>query len=291
MAVDRGDVISPEQALSLLNRSALVQTLTQSLVDKPLFYVWRLIALSELPFARQLPYTQALIDRVYDRLATPFGFSLSGDRSQFLPCYNAMIITALCRLGEANTDAVRQGVEWIITHQPMKRGVPVSAPGFRFDRFGGCFNDSPCYIGLAKSVFALLHYQRATGDASVQEKLNEGTEYLLNHHLIYRLSTPTPITNHILDLSFPESYHLNAVELIRFVALANRMHDSRTEPLKQALLTKKNNDHGWYCNFRYRGDGYVPFDQGRKSGAWVTYVIQQALASSLVNDGSASHAH
>ena len=62
MAVDRGDVISPEQALSLLNRSALVQTLTQPLVDKPLFYVWRLIALSELPFARQLPYTQALLD-------------------------------------------------------------------------------------------------------------------------------------------------------------------------------------------------------------------------------------
>jgi len=46
-----------------------------------------------------------------------------------------------------------------------------------------------------------------------------------------------PITNHILDIIFPESYHLNIVELVRFASEANLLRDERTRSAVDFLLT------------------------------------------------------
>lgn len=173
---DHGLEISVEQALSILSESVVVQRLVAKLIDKSLFYTWRLIAMSEIPFAQHLDYTQDLISRVYSKMSTDMGFSLSGDSTMFLPCYNAMIVSALCRLGRAKDEQVVKAVEWIINNQPMERGLEVRIPDLNFDRYGGCFKATPCYIGLAKSVFALHDYYKATGDTSVERKLDQGIE-------------------------------------------------------------------------------------------------------------------
>ncbi|WP_196160539.1 hypothetical protein [Reinekea sp. G2M2-21] len=276
IARDKGNSISQSEALYLLEQSELIKKLTRDWKDDALFYIWKLIALSEIPYTQNLNYTHKLIDRVFKKLATPFGFSLSGDEKYFLPCYNAMLVSAMCRLGLANEEQVKNGVEWIITYQPMERGLPVSIPGFRFDRFGGCFNSSPCYIGVAKSAIALFNYWKYTDDPDVLNKLEQGKEYLLEHHLVNRLSKTEPITSHILDISFPESYHLNIVELIRFASNAQLLDDPRTQYAVSYLQNKKV-DSGWKTNFRYKANGYTAFDDGRKPGDWVTYIINSAL--------------
>lgn len=275
--MDEGEKVSEKEALLKLEQSKLVAKLTKELVDKPLFYVWRIIALSEIPEAKHLDYTKNLIDRIYEKLSTPFGFSLSGDEKMFLPCYNAMLISALCRLGRANDIQVKNAVKWINTFQPMERNISVNIPNFNFNRFGGCYNKTPCYIGLAKSVIALFNYRKETGDETVNQKLEQGIEYLLNHQLIMRLSKEKPITHHILDISFPESYHLNIVELIRFASEAGLLKDKRTDKAGQILESIKNKDGGWKVNYRYKADGYTVFDTGRKSGEWVTYIINKSL--------------
>lgn len=263
ISIDNGLSISRNEALQLLAQSELVKKLTRDWSDDPLFYVWRLIALSEIPFARHLGYTSRLIDRVFEKLATPFGFSLSGDEKYFLPCYNAMLVSAMCRLGQSKSEHVLNGVEWITTYQPMERGLSVSIPKFNFDRFGGCFKHAPCYIGVAKSVFALFSYWEATGDTGVNEKLKQGKEYLLKHDLVRKLGDGTPITRHIMDISFPESYHLNIVELIRFAANASLLDDPRSQYAIRYLETKKGKS-GWETDFSYRSNGYTIFDDGRK---------------------------
>jgi hypothetical protein len=278
ISVDKGLEFSRFEALDLLAQSELVKKLTLDWSDDPLFYVWRLIALSEIPYAEHLDYTRKLIDRVFEKLSTPFGFSLSGDEKYFLPCYNAMLVSAMCRLGQSKSDHVLNGVEWINTHQPMERGLSVSVPKFRFDRFGGCFKQTPCYIGVAKSVFALFSYWEATGDASNNVKLEKGKEYLLEHHLVKKLSDDTPITRHIMDVSFPESYHLNIVELIRFAGNASLLDDPRAQ-FAIHYLEKKKGSLGWKTDFRYRANGYTAFDDGKKTGDWVSYIINQALSA------------
>lgn len=58
---------------------------------------------------------------------------------------------------------------------------------------------------------ALIEYQRASGCYDFVSKKEQGVEYILKHHLYKRLHTDQPITKHILDICFPESYHLNIV--------------------------------------------------------------------------------
>lgn len=273
---DRGNLVSMHEAIPRLKQSELVKKLTSDLIDNPLFYTWRVIALSEIPYAQELDYTKKLIDRVYEQLSTPFGFSLSGDEKQFLPCYNAMLVSAMCRLGQANNETVLNAVKWINEFQPMEREVKVSAPGLKFDRYGGCFKSTPCYIGLAKSVFALFNYQQASGDKFASRKIEQGIDYLLEHHFIKKLHKNEPITPHILDISFPESYHLNIVELIRFAGAANLLADERAKPAIEFLQNAKTKEDTWKVNFRYRSAGYTVFDKGRDS-SWVTHIIRNAL--------------
>lgn len=81
--IDEGQDFSIEQALKRLDQSLLVQQLTSIIVEKRLFYTWRLIALSEIPFAQHLSYTQDLIARIYSKMSTDNGFSMSGDDRMF----------------------------------------------------------------------------------------------------------------------------------------------------------------------------------------------------------------
>lgn len=275
--LDSGRAVSEREAIKQLKQSELVTRLTADMVEKPLFYVWRLICLSEIPYAQHLDYTKNLIDRVYEKLSMDAGFSLSGDERQFLPCYNAMLVSAMCRLEEADSQQVACAVEWINRFQPMERGVTVSVPGIRFDRYGGCFNNTPCYIGVSKSVFALFDYQQATGNRFSEQKIEQGIEYILSHGLVYKIHHPEPITQHILDISFPETYHVNIVELIRFAARLKRLNDPRIKPSLDYLLSKQDADGCWKIDYRYKSEGYIAFDKARKTADWVTYVIRSAL--------------
>lgn len=274
---DNGQIFSEEQISEIFEQSELVKDLISDFPEKPLSLVWRLICISEIPFSNLLLYTQKLIDKVYEMLATPFGFSLSGNEKHFLPCYNAMIASALCRLGRAEDEQVKNALNWINQNQPMERGVEVDIPNFRFDRFGGCFNKTPCYIGIAKSAIALQTYRNITNDFSYEIKLRKGTDYMLQHKLFKRQSKDEPITRHILDISFPESYHLNIVELIRFVNAGKLLYDDRAKELIDYLKSKQTKDGNWKVSFRYKAEGYTIFDRGKVTHEWVTYIIKKSL--------------
>jgi hypothetical protein len=279
---DNGIKLSKEQAIAELKQSAIIKRLTSDIIEKPLFYVWRLIALSEIPYTIYLDYTQSLIERIYSKLSTLYGFSLSGNEKMFLPCYNAMLVSALSRLGRAEDLEVKNAVNWIIANQPMERGMEVAFPKLKFDKYGGCFHKTPCYIGLAKSVMALIEYRKATGNNEGNDKIAQGVEYILKHQLYKRLKTGKPITGRILDISFPESYHLNIVELLRIVKEANHMVDERTKDAMAFILNQKHKDGGWKVSHRYKADGYLVFDQGSRPGEWVSYILNSLIKPNLL---------
>lgn len=273
---DNGQIFSDRQIIDKLQKSELVVELTSDLPEKPLALVWRLICISEIPYSNKLDYTQKLIDKIYEKLATPFGFSLSGDEKTFLPCYNAMIVSALCRLGRATDQQVRNAVEWINTNQPMQKGKKVAIPNFNFEKYGGCFEKTPCYIGLAKSVFALRDFKEQTTETKYDKQLMKGTTYILEHKFLKRISKDEPITKHITDISFPETYHLNAVDLLRFANKANLMQNENTKDLIKLINERKTKGGKWKNNFKYKADGYVIFDKDKES-EWTTNIIKQAL--------------
>ena len=192
-------------------------------------------------------------------------------------CYNAMLVSALYRLGRSGDVEVKQAVDWIMTFQPMELGVLVSIPKLKFEKYGGCFNNTPCYIGLAKSVMALIEYKKDSKNNIVNDKIEKGVEYMLEHNLFRRKSIGKPITGRILDISFPESYHLNVVELVRIINEAKFINDERVNDAISFLLSQKQKEGKWKIDYRYKADGYLIFDQGSKPGDWVSYIINQAI--------------
>lgn len=276
--VDAGLLLSDDTIGELLDASLLVRDLTAEGVSKPLAMVWRLIALSEIPYAERLPYTRDLITRVVEELGCEMGFSLSGDAKMFLPCYNSMLLSAFCRLGMHEHPLVQKGVQWIIGNQPFSRNKPIQSLGkLSFDRYGGCFKNTPCYIGIVKATHALVTYNRSVTDSAVQAKAAEGIEYILSHALFKRKSTGTPITKHMLDLSFPESYHTNIVDLLRLMVIAGVDRDPRMSEAVAYVKGKVLADNRWRVSFRYKADGYRVFDKGRQPAEWLSYILKSFL--------------
>lgn len=276
--IDSGEQITLDAVSHHLNNSSILQDIISVEATKPLAMIWKLIALSEIPYAETVSYTQNLIKRVYKSMSTDMGFSLNGTEQHFLPCYNSMLISALCRLGRHEDQEVKNGIKWIVDHQPFTRGAIIDTiNGASFNRYGGCFKSTPCYIGVVKATNALFSYTLKCANEEVSGKAHEGLEYILSHQLFKRKTSNKPITKHIMDISFPESYHTNIVDLLRLMALAQVKNDSRIDDAISYVKSKAVGQNQWRISFRYRAEGYSVFDKGRQPAEWVSHIIVDAL--------------
>ncbi len=272
----RQHIQNPEE---LLHNSALVQALTATFEKKPMFAIWRCIALAEIPFAATLPYTKQVVKYIQNHLVTPAGFTLTGKEDDLLPCYNAMLVEAFSKLGYANTPEVANAVEWIKTYQPFERNQPSPWRGKGTKKYGGCLQATPCFIGIAKTVKALYAYQQATGgqDTKAAALVDKGMEYLLSHNLFQRRSSGLPINNHILDLAYPASYQLNVVELLEIAYRTGNIHHSGCNAAIEYVQSKKTKDGYWKSNYTYKGEGYLLFDKRGQKAEWLTYLFNTFL--------------
>lgn len=280
MQRDSGRRINSHDALQMLSRSALVKKLTCEFEPHGTYAVWRLLALSEIPFTAQLAYTKKVLGFIEKNMSTDVGFSLFGGVDDLLPCYNSMLIEGYSKLGLTNHPTVKNGVEWILDYQPINRETLSSwdKPGVR--KYGGCFHATACYIGVAKAIKAIQAYQKFSGprrDDRIEAFLQKGIDYLLQHRLYLRLGIDKPIMKDILCLSFPANYKLNILELLEIMSIAGKIDDEACKSAMDQVLKRRSADGYWKVDYNYRGKGYVSFDNKRGMGEWVTYLIRQII--------------
>lgn len=279
MAADTGHLPLPGEVSALLHQSPLVSRLTASFTPKPTYAVWRLIALAEIPGAGQLPYTQALLRYIERNMVCEWGFSLDGMAGYFLPCYGAMLLEAYCKLGLAHRAAAQNTLAWLKRHQRLERGTPTVWQGKGVQKYGGCLKDTPCFIGVAKSVKAVAHYCRATAhtDKEAAAFVERGMAYILQHRLYQRLSTGAPINSHILDIAFPASYQLNIVELLELCLLTGCLgHPACADALRYVQSVRSPGGF-WKTTHSYKGPGYLLFDPRGKPAEWAGHILNRCL--------------
>jgi hypothetical protein len=275
--IDNNESLPEDEIKNLLENSFLLKSITSEYYDEPLFLVWRAIALSEIPHSNKLEYTKNIIKKILNKMGTGYGFTLTGDEDYLLPCYNAMIISALCKLGLYDDEIVKNGIDWIMEYQVFERNMVCDWHGTGIKKYGGCFKTVPCYIGIAKSLKALIEYNKHHKKNSIQSKIDVGIEYLLKHHLYKRLSNGEPITRHILDIAFPESYNLNIVELLNIIYSVGKMDDERINEAVEYINKKRQKNNTWKINYIYKSKGFISFDERGKTGEWVTYLLNKIL--------------
>jgi hypothetical protein len=251
---------------------------------KPLGKIFALIGLAEIPYAEKLPITQELLAFVNQNLSTSEGFSFTGKLEEIVPCYNAMLFEAYCRLGLGKSSEAQNALQWIKQYQVFDRQQKTTWPHKGICKFGGCMMRVPCYIGIGKTMRALLTYQEKVDphDEKVNALIEQGVDYMLQHNLYQRLSTGQPISPHITESMFPQSYVLSLTDLMYIIEKSQYTTDPRAHDLLQLIHQKKTKTGGWKIDYIYKYAGYLPFENRRKDSEWITYLyspIEKSLRS------------
>jgi hypothetical protein len=178
--IDNNESLTEIEVKNFLENSFLIKDLIGEYYDEPLFLVWRVIALSEIPYSNKLEYTQNIIMKILEKMGTDYGFTLTGGEDYLLPCYNAMVISALCKLGLYENEIVKNGINWIMEYQIFERNKVCGWHGTGIKKYGGCFKAIPCYIGIGKSLKALMNYNK-------YHKVDLLTRQYIFRHLRHRL--------------------------------------------------------------------------------------------------------
>lgn len=282
MKVDQNKEIS--DSFDYLDHSDIIKNYAKMTKLKPLGKIFALIGLAEIPYAEKLPITQELLAFVNQNLSTSEGFSFTGKLEEIVPCYNAMLFEAYCRLGLGKSSEAQNALQWIKQYQVFDRQQKTTWPHKGICKFGGCMMRVPCYIGIGKTMRALLTYQEKVDphDEKVNALIEQGVDYMLQHNLYQRLSTGHPISPHITESMFPQSYVLSLTDLMYIIEKSQYTTDPRAHDLLQLIHQKKTKTGGWKIDYIYKYTGYLPFENRRKDSEWITYLyspIEKSLRS------------
>ena len=279
MSFDKGEKLDSSEISRLLEESQVIGKLTKDYEETPLFTIFRLVCLSEIPYCERLPYTQKLLDWCDKNLATPEGFSYTGKVDGIVPCYNALLLEAYTRLGKSDSLEVGNALNWIKHYQVFERNNETSWSYDGICKHGGCMKATPCYIGIGKTVRALITYAEYTNhrDLEVESLIEKGTSYMLKHHYYQRLSNQAPISAHITDIMFPQAYMLSLTDLVYIVNKQSLWNGERVNALKKLVRSKIGKENTIGNDYIYSHKGYKSFDGKKKSSEWNSYLFSQVI--------------
>lgn len=279
---EQNKIGSAAEVESHLSSSNLFKDLLADFEENTLNLLWRLTQLSEIPFsgdnAKVAEWTKALVDKTN----TGEGFSLDGTNDYLLACYNGMITSLLIKLKYPNKERINAGLNWILKYQNVKRGEKCNWEGAALKKYGGCMKNTPCYIGLVKSMIALSDYKQSEyykKNDALEQKLNDGLRYILNQKIFLRLTDNKPITSEIIKLTYPFTWKTNIIEILRLLKANNLISDQRCTEALSYLKSKQKKDGGWWAQTSHiqKNKAWVPFDKSREKGRWISYEIEKLI--------------
>ncbi|PWJ50078.1 hypothetical protein [Faecalicatena contorta] len=281
MKFDNKEAVSDEEIDTLLKQSKIVQKLTKDYEESALFNLFRLICLSEIPYAERLPYTEEVISYISNHLSVPEGFSYTGKIDYIVPCYNAMLLEAYTRLGKATSREAQNALNWIKQYQVFDRNQSTTWKYIGICKHGGCMNATPCYIGIGKAVRALITYAEFVdhSDEKVESLIKDGTHYMLRHNMYQRLRNQAPISTHITDIMFPQAYMLSVTDLVCIAGRQNLWENKGAQELKELLRKKSCAENSWKIDYIYSHKGYKAFEGKSKPSEWINYLFNSSQGS------------
>jgi len=281
IAYDKGNKVTINNAENMLESSELVSKLLTNPKQKPHTFVglraleWRLLELSEIPFTHTLERVQNWLELLVNRTSLSEGFSLTGEGNGLLGCHNAIITNILMRMEYDDREKIEAGVNWILDYQSVERGTECKWSGADlFTKWGGCMKKTPCFHGVVKSMKALTEYkERFGGSKKLDEKLNSGLEYILTHRVFKKLSEDKPIEPSIIENFYPYPYKTNIIETLLLLKVNGHLSDKRCNEAVDILKRKRRPDGFWQADTSFMKTAWVDFDEPKKPGLWISYII------------------
>lgn len=282
---DQGEPLSNDDIKDLLNSSHLIEALLTPPIRPPKTFVgirayeWRLLELIEIPFVQTLELVNSWVELLVSKTYMNEGFALEGTIDHMLACHNSMITRILLSVDYEDKKKIDAGIDWIQNYQAVSRNFKCEWPGKDlYTRWGGCMKSIPCYHGIVKAMKTLTLYKQKYGlNKSLESKLKDGLEYILQHRVYKKLSQDNPIEDGIILNFYPYPYRSNLVEILDLLKANNLLDDQRCEDAIELLKNKRRKDGYWQVDKTYMKSAWIEFDIPRKPGLWITYIIKQLL--------------
>lgn len=273
-AVEAKSILDDQEIDCLLISSEILKRIFQAEISPAnpiLSYLFKLVACAEIPFSERCSETQEILTYISQHAATPQGFAYTGRVRDIVPCYNAMALEAYCQLGLADSEEAQHALDWIKNYQIFARNETTTWSEDGICQHGGCLRQTPCYIGIGKSMRALIAYdeQVSGADKVVKTLISKGIAYMLQHHMFLRLSEDKPISQHITENVLPQNYFLSMTDLLNILGKTGKVADPRATKLLDVYTSKKDN---LKIEFIYKYAGYTSFENRRVKSEWLNYL-------------------
>jgi hypothetical protein len=241
--------------------------------------VWQILILAELGAdgkdSRIKRACEFLLENSQDRESNGFSISISaktggGRSSGVIPCLTGNLVYSLIRLGYLQDVRVQKSINWITTYQRFDDGINERPKGWPYDRFVMCWGKHSCHMGVVKTLKALAEIPIIQRNKEVKNTIEEGVEYLLQHHLYKKSHNLNQIAKPgWLRLGFPLMYQDDILEILGILTQLG-YHDQRMQEAMDILISKQDEQGKWKLENTFNGRFQTNIEQKGKKSKWIT---------------------
>jgi len=247
--------------------------------------VWTLILLAELGADGADPRVhkacEFLLSRSQDRESGGFAYTGSvwggGYPSGVIPCLTGNMVWSMLRLGLQDDPRLKKAIDWLVRFRRFDDGDGPAPRGAQFFKREPCYGRHTCHMGVVKTLKALGEIPKKRRTAEIRQTIEEGTEYLLRHHLFKRShDLAAKAKPWMAKLGFPLMWRTDALEMLDVLAGFGCRDDRMSEAI-DLVLSKRDEEGRWRLEKGFEGRLQVPLEKENHPSKWVTLSALRAL--------------
>ncbi len=247
--------------------------------------VWQFIILAELNAykkdSRIKDTCEFILNYSQDRRSGGFAYlgtkKNGGHHSGVIPCLTGNMIWSLIRFGYLEDPRVMAGLQWITSYLRFDDGIDNAPQGWPYEKFPQCWGKHTCSLAIVKSLKALAEIPPKKRSSAVKETIEQGAEYVLNHHLYKRSHNLSRVAKpKWLKLGFPWMWDTDVLEMLSILAKLG-YKDKRMQEGIDLVLSKQDEQGWWILEHTYSGRFKVNIEVMNKPSKWITYNALRVL--------------
>jgi len=194
-----------------------------------------------------------------------------------IPCLTGNLVWSFLRFGYADDPRVKQGIQWITSHQRVDDGEGPAPKGWPYDRREPCWGKHTCLMGVVKSLKALAEIPASQRSAEAARTIQETAEYLLRHHIFRRSHALSQTARkQWLKFGFPTLWDSDALDVLLLLTRLG-YQDRRMIEAAELVLAKQDKLGRWRLEDTFNGRTLVNIERKGKPSKWVTLNAIRAL--------------
>jgi hypothetical protein len=179
-------------------------------------------------------------------------------------CVTGMLLSMLCHF-QIEDDRIHRMVEYIISEQMPDNGWNCERPK------GAKHSSFHTTISVLEGLWEFE--KQYPGDKlinSVQEKQEQGIEFLLEHHLYKSNTTWKAVDPKMMRFSFPPRWHFDIMRCLDYFQEKNIKKDKRMNDAIDILLKKQTTEGFWKLGAKYPAKIFFEMEKVGKESRWNT---------------------